>query len=181
MRRVPLLFVLTGVALVAVLVLLGQPATQSFAQPPAEEEAAEPAPPADQTYVGAKECASCHFKQYITWKKTPHANTFKLLPDNYATDAKCLQCHSTGYGKPTGFKDISSTPSLAGTTCEACHGPGSKHVEICKQYGQKKLSEEEEKTARDSIWKLMPGNVCMRCHTVQAHKPSETPPELRKK
>ncbi len=139
-------------------------------------------PPEDQTYTGAKRCASCHFTQYMSWKKTKHAKTFDLLPAEYQEDAKCLKCHTTGYGTPSGYKDQASTASLAGTTCESCHGPGSKHDEIAQQFKSKKtLTPEEEKLVRGSIWLMLPKNVCVECHTVQAHKKSETPPELRKK
>lgn len=146
-----------------------------------EEAAAEPAPPADQTYLGVKECASCHFKQFMSWMKTPHAKTFDLLPDEYKTNEKCLECHTTGYGKESGFKDVATTPSLVGTSCEACHGPGSKHAEIARGMGKDQLTPEQEKTVRDSIWKILPSNACVKCHTVAAHGESQTPPELRKK
>ena len=133
----------------------------SFAksQPPEPKDVApEPAPPAGQTYVGVKKCSSCHFKQYMTWKKTKHAKeAWESMPAKYRTSAECLVCHATGYGDPTGFKDEASTPNLVGTTCEACHGPGSKHEEVCKPYlNKKKLSAEEEKIARDSIYKILP-------------------------
>ena len=141
----------------------------------------EPAPPEGQEYTGAKECASCHFKQFMTWKSEKHAKSFDLLPAEYQTDAKCLKCHTTGYGEATGFKDAESTPSLAGTTCESCHGPGSKHGEIAKGFGKEKLTAEQEKEARDSIYMVLPGLVCINCHTTKGHHESETPKELRKK
>lgn len=146
---------------------------------PAPTASAEP--PADQTYTGSKRCASCHFEQFLKWKKSGHSKAFEMLTAKYQTDAKCLKCHTTGYGEPTGFKDFATTPALAGITCESCHGPGSKHDEIAQQFKNvAKLSEEQEKLVRGSIWKMLPQNVCVDCHSVQAHKDSETPPELRK-
>jgi len=143
---------------------------------------AEPAPPPGQTFIGTKRCASCHFDQFSTWKKTKHAQAYDLLPAKYQTDAKCLKCHTTGFADPSGFKDITSTPALAGNTCETCHGPGSKHEEIAKPFANvRKLSPEQEKLVRDSIWKMLPQNVCVECHNTQGHKESATPPELRKK
>ena len=140
----------------------------------------EPAPPEGQTYTGSKECASCHFKQFMSWKKTKHAGAFKLLPAKYRKDATCLKCHTTGFGEPSGFKDIESTPALAGNSCEMCHGPGSKHSEICKGL-DKKLDAAQEKLARDSIWKMIPENICVSCHQAMAHGESATPKELRGK
>ncbi len=70
---------------------------------------AEPAPPEGQEYTGAKECASCHFKQFMSWKSTAHAKSFDLLPGDYAKDEGCLKCHTTGYGEATGFKDAASS------------------------------------------------------------------------
>lgn len=142
--------------------------------------ATEPAAPGGQQYIGAKKCAACHFDQYVKWKKTKHATTLNLLPANYQTDAKCLKCHTTGYGEPTGFKTVADT-DLAGTSCEACHGPGSTHAEVTKTFAKQKLTPEQDKIARDSIWKVLPTNACIGCHMVQGHHESQTPPELRKK
>ena len=147
----------------------------------AQQEAPEPAPPADQTYLGAKKCASCHFDQYVSWRKTKHAKSFELLPAKYQADAKCVKCHSTGFGEPTGFKSVTATPDLVGTSCEQCHGPGSAHAEICKPFTGQKPTAAQEKLARDSIWKILPKNICISCHMVQGHHESLTPPELRKK
>jgi hypothetical protein len=140
----------------------------------------EPAPPADQQYTGAKQCASCHFDQFMKWKVTKHAKTFDLLPTKYQADAKCLSCHTTGFGRATGFKTAAASADLKGTSCEACHGPGSKHAEVAKKFANQKLSPEQDKLVRDSIWKMNPQNVCVNCHVVQGHHDSPTPAELRK-
>ncbi len=127
-------------------------------------------PPAGQTYVGAKECAACHFDQFKVWRTNPHAKAFDILPEKYRTDASCLKCHSTGFGEPTGFTSFQQTPNLAGNTCENCHGPGSKHAEVAKSFGQKKLSEEEQKYVRSTIYRMLPKNVCVDCHLATSHK-----------
>ena len=166
---------LTAVALIAALATVSS-------LPLETSQVAEAAPPEGQTYTGSKRCASCHFEQFMAWKKTKHAKAFSLLPDDYATDAKCVKCHTTGYGEASGFKDISSTPSLAGITCETCHGPGSKHEEVSQKFKNKKtLSAEEDKLVRGTIWRMIPKNVCVECHLMQGHKKSETPAALRKK
>jgi hypothetical protein len=145
----------------------------------AESAEKEPAPPEGQTYTGVKRCAACHFDQFMAWKKDKHSKTFELLPANYQEDAKCLKCHTTGYGEETGFK-TAADKNLAGTTCESCHGPGSEHEKVSLKFGKAKLNAEQEKEVRDSIWKTLPENVCVKCHTTKGHHPSETPKELRK-
>ena len=148
--------------------------SQVNSQPPEafKAAAAEPAPPADQKYTGAKQCSSCHFKQYMSWKKSKHAtDAWRKLPAKYQADPACLSCHTTGHGQASGFTSIAATPNLAGTTCEACHGPGSEHEKVCQKYAnKKKLDPAEEKEARDSIYKVLPGNVCSSCHTSSGHK-----------
>lgn len=140
------------------------------AQEEAAGNAAEPTPPAGQTYVGVKNCSSCHFEQFIVWKKDKHSLAFDNLPAKYKTDASCLKCHTTGFGEASGFKTTADT-SLASISCEVCHGPGSKHQEICKPFANtRKLSPEQEKLARDSIYKIKPQNICIECHSSKAHK-----------
>lgn len=127
-------------------------------------------PPAGQTYVGEKTCASCHFEQDLVWRKTKHAKGFEILPAKYREDKSCLKCHATGFGEETGFKSLDSTPALAGTSCEACHGPGSEHTKIGKQFFGKELTEAQKKYVASSIYKFQPKNVCAECHLAQAHK-----------
>jgi hypothetical protein len=187
------LIVGTGITVLTVIGLLFGTTVNS--QPP-ESKGGVPTPAVSigQTYVGVKKCSACHFKQYTAWKKTGHAKeAWESVPAKYRTSAECLLCHATGYGQPTGFKDAASTPNLTGTTCEACHGPGSKHEEVCKPYlNKKKLDPAEDKIARDSIYKaeisgvklhelphyglqdkaaqdviakIKPGEVCAACHS----------------
>ena len=108
-------------------------------------------------YVGAAKCKVCHMKQYKSWSETTMATSFEILkpgvraekkkkakldPDNdYTSDPTCLKCHTTGYGKPGGFKSISETPDLAGVQCESCHGPGSEYIDIMKKNKQYKMAE----------------------------------------
>jgi len=114
----------------------------------------------------------------MSWKKTKHSKAFEVLTAKYQSDEKCLKCHTTGYDKATGYK-TAADEALAGVTCENCHGPGSKHEEVAQPFAKvKELTPEQEKMIRDSIWKMLPQNVCVTCHSVQAHKKSETPKEL---
>jgi len=169
-----------AVAAAAVLVLSLAPGaamwvkTLSAAEPEATA-APEPAPQEGQGYTGSKRCSSCHFQQYMSWKKTKHAEAFNNLPTKYkqGADAKCFECHITAYGHPQGYTGA-DTADLLGVTCESCHGPGSEHEVISKQFAEaKELTPEQEKQARDSIWKVMPGNICSTCHMMQAHQEHE--------
>jgi hypothetical protein len=141
-----------------------QPAPQASARQP------EPAPPEGQTFVGTKECAACHFEQFMAWRQTPHAKAFEVLPAKYQTDATCLKCHTTGHGTPTGFVSLQQTPNLVGNSCEGCHGAGSKHTEIAKAFGQKQLTPQEQQQVRDSIYLMLPNNACANCHLAVGHK-----------
>lgn len=176
LTRTVTVIAVTCVALIGALLMLRSAPGQAVTA----EQQAEPAPPEGQTYTGAKRCASCHFKQYLAWKKTGHSESFDLLTKKYENDPACLKCHTTGYGEPTGYKDASDT-SLQGTTCETCHGPGSEHDAVCQKFKNQKLNAQQEKVARDSIWLMRPKNVCVDCHTVQGHGEPQTPPELRTK
>ena len=171
---------IVSVVVLACMVLVGalvsQRSSPALAVPAAAKKTT---PPADQGYVGVEDCASCHEKAFESWKKTGHAHAFDILTEKYEKDPKCLKCHTTGYGTPTGYKD-ESTPHLKAITCESCHGPGSKHSEICKAFGDKELTEEEEELAEHSIWEVLPKNVCIKCHTRMAHEESQTPEELRR-
>jgi cytochrome c554/c'-like protein len=134
---------------------------------------AEDAKPA---YVGSKKCVQCHFKQDASWKKTKLAKAMETLKpvteaDNkalfdarkkadldpakdYTTDAKCLACHTTGYGKDGGYPDQKITDEnrktadlMGSVSCEACHGPGSVYLEY-----KKKKKDEAKKENKEAVF-----------------------------
>jgi len=86
-------------------------------------------------YVGSKTCAECHEEEYERWhkyaKKAHSFQAVKRMKHDLTLEEirHCYECHTTGYGEPGGFKDPISTPDLKNVGCEACHGPGSVHVE----------------------------------------------------
>jgi len=99
---------------------------------------------ADHAFVGVNKCKPCHLKEWQSWSNTNMAKAFEILAPgqrsaektaagldprkDYRTDSECLACHVTGYGKPGGFKDIATTPHLAGVGCEMCHGAGATYI-----------------------------------------------------
>ena len=131
----------------------------------------------DAKYVGVKKCKACHIKQYKSWAKTSMATSFENLksgvkvaekkkagldPDkDYTHDAKCLRCHTTGYGKPGGFTSIEETPKLANVQCEECHGPGSEYKVIMKKNKKYPLSEGK---AAGLVLPSEDKRGCIECH-----------------
>jgi predicted CXXCH cytochrome family protein len=84
--------------------------------------------PSPALYVGYQSCVDCHAEEAGLWVHTIHATAYDELLDTSEADLPiCLPCHTVGYGKPSGFVDIESTPQLANVQCECCHGPGSNH------------------------------------------------------
>lgn len=80
-------------------------------------------------YIGPRSCRVCHRDFYNGRKEDLHFHTFKkIVAAGYANEPKCLACHATGYGVPTGFTDEKRTAQLAGVECEGCHGPGNLHM-----------------------------------------------------
>ncbi len=133
----------------------------------------------EHAFVGSKKCKMCHLKEHKSWGATKMANTFDSLKPgeraeaktrvgldpakDYTKDPDCVRCHVTGYGKPGGFKDIASTPELAGVGCEECHGAGGTYL----QDGYMTLKNKEYKKA-DLVAVGMVGEVtqaqCTHCH-----------------
>jgi len=86
--------------------------------------------PSGAVYVGSSACAECHPKVFSLVKKSAHSRAFAtLVRAGRDYDPGCLSCHTTGFGFKTGFLSAEKTPSFLGVGCEACHGPGSLHVE----------------------------------------------------
>jgi len=118
-------------------------------------------------------CKPCHLKIYKSWQKTSHATNFELLVEmGKEKEPECLKCHATGYGEPGGFVDATTTPHLVGASCEACHGPASKHLAIKKKAEKKGTMGEVKK------------GTCEKCHMPHGGHPElgkEILPVLKKK
>ncbi len=72
-------------------------------------------------YVGADTCKACHTKQYQHWQSTAHAS---LSADN-STQPDRLHRFVTGLGADGGYPEAGRNS----VQCEACHGPGERHVQ----------------------------------------------------
>ncbi len=72
-------------------------------------------------YVGADACRACHAGQYRHWLSTAHAS---LQPDSAADRGKPYR-FVTGINAAGGYPEEGRT----GVQCEACHGPGERHVQ----------------------------------------------------
>jgi hypothetical protein len=172
--------------------------TLTFARTGAAQDAAKP------EYVGDKVCMKCHMRpQHASWKKTAMANSMKtLMPTteaddkalfdrktaakldpakDYTTDAKCLKCHTTGYGEAGGYPVDPKKDEAAGkaaalmgkVSCEACHGPGSLYVKYKEPIVSKNNEEKKDtKFTWDELAKqglTKPDEaVCAKCHNDQA-------------
>ena len=122
----------------------------------------------DPTYVGTKDCKSCHFKQFKSYGDSSLKQAFEhLKPGQCATakkdcgldpaqdftkDPKCLKCHTTAYGLASGYPEVvegkawtdaqkAAATLNEGVTCEACHGPGSLYIPFKKKNKEYKRAE----------------------------------------
>ena len=137
---------------------LTQPASASKAIAPAAQGVG---------YAGPEFCAGCHEELHTEWQVTRHAQAFSspIFQQNWeeiGSQFSCLQCHTTGYDPAI------NTYAFEGVTCEACHGPGSKHVEAADELGDEP-TEEQEKHVKSLIHGILP-NVCIECHSRMKHK-----------
>jgi Cytochrome c554 and c-prime len=112
------------------------------------------------TFAGALTCKECHPNTYYEWWESPHARAVRSLkrdpkPDTIY-DADCVTCHTTGFEFVGGWRSEAETPYLAGSQCENCHGPGSKHA---AQPDNAEFTKRMKVTAQDAENRL-----CATCH-----------------
>lgn len=125
----------------------------------------------EQAFVGTNQCFVCHRPQTNTWSETSHAQAFTHLPERYRTDSTCLKCHVTGFGHAGGYV-AGTEKDLLMVGCESCHGPGARHVDAAQRFVLASTPDEEakiEKEMRESVVKTPTNDVCIACHTTQAH------------
>ena len=102
-------------------------------------------------YVGNEKCSMCHSDIYKSWQNSRHAKAIDSLKKTAQEGlSACVKCHVTAYEKDGGFLDYELTPEMAGVQCEACHGPGGKHI-------SNPMGEKVVKTPSEAL--------CRECHT----------------
>ncbi len=115
----------------------------------------------ESLYVGAIKCKGCHRKEYKAWLKEKHSRAMSSLKAEKQKDPKCLECHTTGYGKPA-----KANAKLENVQCEACHGAASRYKTI-KIMSKKKYKADPEKAHQMALAAgLIEPNekVCLQCH-----------------
>lgn len=113
-------------------------------------EDCEPSTPLNPGYVGSAVCLGCHKDAAAVWRKTKHPLAFEALTAQHKQyHLDCIACHVTGWKQPGGVCRVDRTESREEVGCEACHGPGYRHV----------ILPTKETTAR-----RRDKDVCLRCH-----------------
>lgn len=88
---------------------------------------------ADLKFAGNSTCVACHGQDCQQYASSKHAHAWQTLVDKGShVDPYCQQCHTTGYGAPSGFRSIAQSPALVNVGCESCHGPSWAHVNAPK-------------------------------------------------
>ncbi|MSR58267.1 MAG: hypothetical protein EXS05_11405 [Planctomycetaceae bacterium] len=135
-------------------------------------------------YVGAKVCGECHTKAYQFWLTTKHASATESIKTgraeqktsfiNRINDPECVACHVTGwspqdpfYRYKTGFESEEKSPHLVGQQCENCHGPGSRHTDLERQFQKDQQESDELIKFREFVQIFADeaaGKICVKCH-----------------
>ncbi|MBU2489295.1 MAG: cytochrome c family protein [Proteobacteria bacterium] len=106
-------------------------------------------------FVGSEACKECHKNQYAAFqehsRKSRSFEAIERMADGLTDEEVrgCYSCHTTGYGRPTGFANLEKTPELKDVGCESCHGPGRLHTQTMEMA---------------HIVKTVTIDVCERCH-----------------
>jgi hypothetical protein len=145
----------------------------------------------EYAYVGHNKCKKCHIKEYKSWEGTKMANALESLkPGNaveaktkhgldpakdYSAEAKCLKCHTTGHGHEGGYQVPAEgdkaaerlAKNTAGVGCEACHGPGSKSLDVFEEIFKSKRTYKVDELHAVGLTKMGP-EACTGCHNEES-------------
>lgn len=120
-------------------------------------------------YAGENFCHDCHGSLGLeTEARMTHGVAFSRLSVEDQQNPDCIQCHSTGYGQPTGFRSFDLDPHLATIGCEACHGPAATHVR--EKSIEAGVYDADSALPPDNPVDIpftgdVPEEICLRCHT----------------
>jgi hypothetical protein len=95
----------------------------------AAQRASEPQK-GEKGYASASQCARCHSREFARWTLSDHAEAWQsLLLRDEQGNPECIQCHSTGFGKPGGLGELvrKQVRKYKAVQCESCHGPMGGH------------------------------------------------------
>lgn len=89
-------------------------------------------------YVGGDRCCDCHADIGAQHAASPHGvPSTALLDSNFGGSTSCVGCHTTAPYWDGGWRGPKDRSSMAGISCEACHGPGQAHaMSKSKGYGK---------------------------------------------
>jgi len=140
---------------------------------------------------GPNACVECHKAEGEVWKKTHHHSTFRDMPRSkearaiakkmkikrMKSSSLCLGCHFTTQ------KAKKKKKSIAGISCESCHGKGQRYIKVHAEFSGKKNKESESKTQAAARWEkseaaglIRPKSLyklaknCYSCHVVPREK-----------
>jgi hypothetical protein len=117
------------------------------------------------SYVGTKETLQ-------PGKATAAKAKFGLDADvDYTENAKCLVCHTTGYGKAGGYRTpdpedkraVRKAKDFHGVGCESCHGPGSEYVKVFEEIDESQRSYSVQELYAVGLRKVDKAG-CLECH-----------------
>lgn len=98
----------------------------------AAEVAAAPLPAGVDGYAASGGCVNCHAQEFARWSFSDHAKAWtSLLRKKEADNPECVGCHSTAFGQPGGFGELTeaNVRKWKAVQCEACHGPMGAHLD----------------------------------------------------
>jgi len=103
-----------------------------------------------ERYLGIEICRRCHMNLMPRFLLSRHFRAFETLTlQEEEEDRRCLPCHTTGFGRFSGYDadaEKEGRINLRGVQCESCHGPGTKH-------------------SRDGRYRAVAERTCRECHT----------------
>jgi len=142
--------------------------------------------------LGPKACTRCHKESARVWKHSKHYKTYKEIPrkriakkrakkmrfKQIKSNSLCVNCHFTA------IQPGSRTRTVAGISCESCHGASKDWIDIHSDFGGRGVRANEEtpehKIQRhfqsESKGMIQLSNTyelaknCYRCHTVPEEK-----------
>lgn len=119
-------------------------------------------------FTGMGFCTPCHQLYGHELQATGHSFAWNILDEENLLNSECLQCHTTGYGYPTGMEDPFRDSHLQGVQCESCHGPGAEHVReqyiIAKELDPSSMIPFSDPIGLPFTLEV-PEVTCLTCHT----------------